>query len=633
MKLPKLNIMAAFFLLLLLTSMFTTGGTAIVNAESSDSKLPGWDIRFELTTEANVEDAMEAPEEEWIRVMAHEKSPETPKGASSEWIKFSLPQFSGKSALLIDKIYGNKIKAYMDSELVYDSGNKYYYNGSKILIPLTTENGGQEVYIWTHGGSKDLGIVGEIKVGQFNELLFMYVKQGLTDLIIGATFIFIAIVLLLCSLFLKKGFFSGGFVLVIIILSIGIIVATYSPFLTVVIGEYGKVVLVFFDLALYTVLPAFTYYCEKIFGSGKKQIITKFRKFQILYSIFCLTLMIINLLLSNQMEDFYRFMGTSVLGLIMIVQLVSLLILAIKHAYRGNMNAVIFTTGLSIFAFISTSELILYYISSKTYQLYWWKWGMVIFVISLIIIMGRRFTRSHEQLMEYSHKLELFNNDLQRSEKMEIISELAASVAHEVRNPLQVTRGFLQILGERSEQKEKEYLDMAVNELDRATHIITDFLTFAKPGLETVERFDVSNELMHVTGILSPLASLQGGVIELNLEPGLYVVGSSAKFKQAFINMIKNSIEALQDNGHITVSAWKSGARIIVNIIDNGEGMTNSELARLGEPYYSNKTKGTGLGLMVTFRIIEAMEGSTEFQSEKGVGTKIIIKFPVARKN
>ncbi len=253
---------------------------------------------------------------------------------------------------------------------------------------------------------------------------------------------------------------------------------------------------------------------------------------------------------------------------------------------------------------------------------------MVAFVISMIVILGRKFSKNHEQLIEYSRKLEKFNNDLQRSEKMEMISELAASVAHEVRNPLQVTRGFLQILGERSDNKEKEYLNMAVAELDRATLIITDFLTFAKPGLEALEVLDVSEELRHVSGIMVPLASLQGGVIELKLQTGLYVVGSSPKFKQAFINIIKNSIEALQENGLVEVSTWKSENYIVISVRDNGEGMKASEITRLGEPYYSNKTKGTGLGLMVTLRIIEAMKGTTEFHSEKGVGTEIIIKIP-----
>lgn len=630
MKLPKPSIAAALLFILLLTTMIPWG-TAMGSAGSSYSTLSGWDIKFERSEADHMENAMAALEEEWIRVMPYEKVPETPGGVSSAWLRFTLPQMNERSAVFIDKVYGNNVKAYLNNELVYESANKYNFNGSKVLIPLSKNDGDQILYVWTHGGSKDLGIKGQIRVGRYSELLTMYVKEGLIDLIIGATFIFIAIVLLICSLFLKRGFFSGGLLLVLIICSIGILIVTYSPFLPIVIGNYGKVALLFFDLALYTLLPSFTFYFEKIFGPGKKKIVTRFRKFQVVYSVFCLFLLLLNVLLSYQLDSFYRLMTVKVLGIIMIVQFILLVSLAFIHASRRNADAIVFTTGFSIFALVSLSELVTYYVSGLTYELYWWKWGMVLFVISLIVILGRRFTRNHAQLVEYSRKLEKFNNDLQRSEKMEIISELAASVAHEVRNPLQVTRGFLQILGERSDQKEKEYLHMAVAELDRATHIITDFLTFAKPGIETVERFDVSEELRHVTGILSPLANLQGGVIELNLQSGLCVIGSSAKFKQAFINIIKNSIEALQDNGLITVTTWRAGSQIIISVRDNGEGMNRSELARLGEPYYSNKMKGTGLGLMVTFRIIEAMEGITEFQSEKGKGTEIIVKLPEAR--
>lgn len=514
MKLPKLNIAAAFLLILLLTAMVPFG-TAIVSAESSDSTLPNWEIKFERIEIDHIEEAVAALDEEWTRVMPHGKSPETPSGATSAWLRFTLPQISDKSALFIDKVYGNNVKAYLNNELIYDSGKDFNFNGSKVFIPLSKSVGGQQLYLWTHGGSKDLGIHGEIRVGQYDELLSFYVKQGLMDLIIGTTLIFIAIVLLICSLFMRKGYFSGGYLLVLIILSIGVLVVTYSSFLPTILGDYGEIVLVFFDVALYTLLPSFTFYFEKIFGPGKKRIVTRFRKFQIVYSVFCFSLMVINILLSYQVDDFYRLMTTSVLGILMIVQIILLISLAFIHANRGNVDAVIFTSGFSIFAFMSLSELVMFYASGQSYQLYWWKWGMVIFVIALIVILGRRFTRNHEQLIEYSHQLEKFNNDLQRSEKMEIISELAASVAHEVRNPLQVTRGFLQILGERSDQKEREYLQMAVTELDRATLIITDFLTFAKPGLETVEQLDVSEELRHVTGILSPLANLQGASLNL----------------------------------------------------------------------------------------------------------------------
>lgn len=629
MKLPLPKITAALVIFLLLTAIVPMG-LSIVDASPIGTELPGWEMKFEHTEIDKVAEAERAPKEDWIHVIPHEKKPATPAGMSSAWVKFPLTHIRDNSAVLIDKVYGDNIKAFLNNVLIYDSQKLINYNGSKVLIPLSKANDGEQLYLWTSGGSEALGIEGSIIVGNYSNLLGVYVKQGLLDLIIGTTFIFIAIVLLICSLFLRRGYFPGGFLLVLVILCIGIMVVTYSSFLPTILGSYGRFLDLLFGLALYTLLPSFTFYFEKIFGSGRKRIVTRFRKFQIGYSVLCLSLMIVDTLFPEKLGVLTRYISVSFLGIIMILQFFLMLSLAIINAYRRNEDAIVFSSGFLVFALVSITELVKYYTTSGVYHLYWWKWGMVVFVISMIAILGRRFSKSHEQLLEYSRRLEKFNNDLQRSEKMEMISELAASVAHEVRNPLQVTRGFLQILGERSDNKEKEYLKMAVAELDRATLIITDFLTFAKPGLETVEELDVSEELRHVSAILLPLANLQGGIIELKLQTGLHVIGSSPKFKQAFINIIKNSIEALQANGLIEVSAWKSENYIIISVRDNGEGMKASELARLGEPYYSNKTKGTGLGLMVTFRIIEAMEGTTEFQSEKGIGTEIIVKIPKA---
>ncbi|MNI55334.1 Sporulation kinase A [compost metagenome] len=233
-------------------------------------------------------------------------------------------------------------------------------------------------------------------------------------------------------------------------------------------------------------------------------------------------------------------------------------------------------------------------------------------------------------MVRYSRELELFNNELQRSEKMEIISELAASVAHEVRNPLQVTRGFLQLLSEKSSGNEGQYLAMALSELDRAANIITDFLTFAKPEFDQVSMLNVYDEFKHIESIMLPLCHLNGGKMLLEAGEGLWVRGNSSKFKQAFINIIKNSIESLGDEGLIRMTAYSSEGKVYIHIKDDGEGMDQEVLSRLGEPYFSNKTKGTGLGLMVTFRIIEAMHGEIRFDSQKGAGTESITTLPLA---
>lgn len=103
----------------------------------------------------------------------------------------------------------------------------------------------------------------------------------------------------------------------------------------------------------------------------------------------------------------------------------------------------------------------------------------------------------------------------------------------------------------------------------------------------------------------------------LDVSGPLWVKGNSSKFKQAFINIIKNSIESFREEGFIYMSVYGEDDKVIIHIKDNGEGMDADVLHRLGEPYFTKKNKGTGLGLMVTFRIIEAMHGEVRFTSKK----------------
>ncbi len=240
----------------------------------------------------------------------------------------------------------------------------------------------------------------------------------------------------------------------------------------------------------------------------------------------------------------------------MISQFILIIGLSIKLVLKGNKEAVIFSSGFALLALMSTLDLIYFYASSQEYQFSLWKWGVVGFIIALIVILGRRFAINQEQMINYSKELEFYNHQLQLSEKMEIISSLAASVAHEVRNPLQVTRGFLQLVAARTDDKNKEYMGIAIEELDRASVIITDFLTFAKPQLDDLVDLNVSKEISQIEGIIVPLATLHGGRITVSVPNDLYIRGNSSKLKQVLINIIKNSIEAFQVDGQIHIWAY-----------------------------------------------------------------------------
>jgi two-component system sporulation sensor kinase B len=570
-------------------------------------------------------------QQSWVSMNAKVGLPHLPSGISTSWTRISLPDFTYVSpSIYIGTLYALHVKVYVEERLIFEEKRNYIKDNYSLLLPLNEADQGKTLYIWTGTLQDRIGIKDKVLIGEHSQLIDDYIKNGLGDVILGCAFFLVAIVLFISAFYMNKEYFSSVASLAIVIASTGILSITYSPFIYTFYSEFGAISNVLLDLALFSLLPALTFLFEKIFGSGKFAIIRRFRQFQVIYSSFCLLCLMINLLSDNRYVVIYYFVSTTVIGLILILQFILLIACVIIFSAKGNKDAIIFAIGFGTAAFTVVVELLWYYILRGNYDLFLWNWGLVIFIISLIVILERRLALSHQQIVTYSRELERFNNELQRSEKMEIISELAASVAHEVRNPLQVTRGFLQLLSEKTPGEEKIYMSMALSELDRASNIITDFLTFAKPEFETISSLNLYDEFKHIESIMQPLCHLNGGKMILDVSGQVWVKGNSSKFKQAFINIIKNSIESFNEEGFIYMSVYGEDEKVYIHIKDNGEGMDADVLHRLGEPYFTKKNKGTGLGLMVTFRIIEAMQGEVRFTSKKGVGTESITVLPLA---
>ncbi|USB34005.1 sensor histidine kinase [Paenibacillus sp. YPG26] len=569
----------------------------------------------------------------WHSANIDDPMPGRPIGGSKAWIEFTLPGGDkGPQAILLDKVYAQEVTVYLGDTKIYESPRNEIYDIKKVIVPFQQSDHGEQVYVGFTSSYSRIGLVkDEIKVGNYEQLQGHFVKKDVLDFVIGGALIFIAIIMLICLFFLNNIHLVSWLALSMVILSSGILIITYSTFLYTFYEVNVKNTQWIFDISLFVLLYSMNFFFEKIFGKGFFSIITIARRVHLSYSLFCFMFALFNIFNSHNYDHIYAVLTTTIMGYIMIIQFAILVSVALVDAIKGNMEGIIFSIGFSLLALLSLVELVWYLMNNQKYELVAWKWGLICFLISLIVILGKRFAKNHDQLVEYSQRLEIFNDEMQRSEKMEIISELAASVAHEVRNPLQVTRGFLQLLSEKQQSQDKIYLGMALEELDRASGIITDFLTFAKPeaGKNTV--LNILNEFTHIEGILVPMANLQGGRITMDIPPLLEVKGNSSKFKQAFINIIKNSIEALQGQGEIQIWAYEREGQIYIHVKDNGEGMSAAELARLGEPYFSNKSKGTGLGLMVTYSIIDVMNGELTFKSEKGVGTEAIIRFPEFR--
>ncbi|MCQ6277458.1 HAMP domain-containing protein [Bacillus sp. V3B] len=227
-------------------------------------------------------------------------------------------------------------------------------------------------------------------------------------------------------------------------------------------------------------------------------------------------------------------------------------------------------------------------------------------------------------------KSKLFR-ELQRAEKMNAIGQLAASVAHEIRNPMTVVKGFLQIFlaKEQMSEEERMYIRLMIEEMDRAEIIINDYLSLAKPDMEQTESIagrelaEKAMDLMNSYAMMSKNIAMETPVLE-----EVAIKGNKSELQQVLINMLKNGIEAMKDGGQLHFSLYQKGKYGVFEISDTGIGMTEEEMKRLGTAFYSLKEKGTGMGLAVCYQIIERMKGRIEVTSEKGIGTTFKIYVP-----
>ncbi|QNK48672.1 sensor histidine kinase [Brevibacterium sp. PAMC23299] len=228
----------------------------------------------------------------------------------------------------------------------------------------------------------------------------------------------------------------------------------------------------------------------------------------------------------------------------------------------------------------------------------------------------------------------IIRTQMVRLEKMEVVSQLAASISHEVRNPLTVVKGFVQLLKapDLTQEVREQYIQHVVRELNSAESIISEYLAFAKPALEKVENILINREIGYVIEMIKPLANMNLVTISNQLAPGI-TRGNIQHFKQCFLNLIKNGIEAMPNGGELNIVSYVNNFDIIIEISDNGVGMNKEQINRFGEPYYSSKEKGTGLGSMVAVKTIQTMNGTLHLTSALNKGTTISITLPVYRED
>ncbi|AFH60463.1 ATP-binding protein [Paenibacillus caseinilyticus] len=228
---------------------------------------------------------------------------------------------------------------------------------------------------------------------------------------------------------------------------------------------------------------------------------------------------------------------------------------------------------------------------------------------------------------------ELFIKHAQH-EKIETMSHVAASLAHEVRNPLTAVKGFLKLIRENPENRVKmeQYITISLEEIQRTETILSDYLSISKPHAQRRELIDLCGQMQAIGEVMSPFANMHNVGLEIQKpEEAVRIMANPDEIKQVLLNFIKNAVEACSEvpNGRVILRLTTEDRHAVLTIKDNGVGMSESQINRLGSIYFSTKTNGTGLGLTYSYQVIHALGGSVMVTSKAQVGTKFAILLPL----
>ncbi|MEH7276448.1 ATP-binding protein, partial [Neobacillus vireti] len=203
---------------------------------------------------------------------------------------------------------------------------------------------------------------------------------------------------------------------------------------------------------------------------------------------------------------------------------------------------------------------------------------------------------------------------------------------HEIRNPLTSLKGFVQLL-QMEDDNHQDYYQIMLDELNRINHIVGELLLLAKPQHIKYTKVAIQKILKDVISLLAVEANLYNVQIDFSFpKEDIILECEPNQLKQLFINLIKNSIEASKQDSKVAINlGLTEKGKITVTIKDNGCGISKERLQKMGEPFYSSKEKGTGLGLTVSYKIVQSHKGHIVFESEKDVGTTVTITIPLVQ--
>lgn len=530
-------------------------------------------------------------------------------GSDILWLRTALPGGNWDDPVLKVRIY-QLFEIYSEDQMVYRFGRidrqspSTYLGTPPRLIRLPPSAMGKPLYFRIYSDGSDIGILGSAAIANRSDMILGLMREQLGRFILGCLYVlmgFLSIypyIRLRLLPFLSFGCFAVLFGLYTITHTTLIYLFRDSPLLwtytelATLIGGFASIIV---------------FFCQ-MFGEGYRSVLGYLWRFHLLYGAAFLSLVLAG---SIRTSD-----GLFLYQIILLFSMIMVLVHLLAQVRMGNRDARILLAG-SVFFFVMASVDIVggmmfpeELLPPVSY------FGMLVFLLALLAVLIRRSIEIAARLSN--------------SEKLSVAGQLAAGVVHEIRNPVTVLSGYLQLM--KKGVVSKGIVDIMLSEVNRINLIMDEFLFLARPSEPKFGLHPIRDIIHDVMMLFEAQAESIGVEIRLDCPDKLpMLLCDSSQLKQVFVNLLKNSLEAMNEGGHIDieVSVDDRESFMTIRFTDEGCGISAENMAKIGEPFYTTKENGNGLGIMVTRSIIEQHKGRLRIESEPGVGTAVEIMLPL----
>lgn len=299
---------------------------------------------------------------------------------------------------------------------------------------------------------------------------------------------------------------------------------------------------------------------------------------------------------------------------------IPIVIAAAWFGLRGGLLAALLISAL-VLPYILTSKLGAHDLAAE--------YAEIVFYFAVALLAGALFDRE----LRARKRAEDMRLQLERSHKLSLVGQIAAGMAHEIKNPLASVKGAVEIIsdGATSPSEREEFRKIVFKEIKRMNSSITDFLEFARPSESTFKQMNVSEVAAASLKQIQAQAGKRGISVSITGDDNLYINGDQEKIHQVLLNLLLNAIDASEDGSKVVMrlSRQNEGDAVQIEIEDSGSGIDEGDIPRVFEPFYTTRSSGTGLGLAIAQNIVERHGGTISLRNRSEGGVIASIELPL----